>query len=420
MGWQSSAVEIRNIVVGDLPFDGLGDFYLSIDCAHNPAMVTSIQEEKHPKVVHFPEILTLKIRNSFLEPRVKITVKELNALGSNELCVVNLSSEKLVDWAEDENPNERTKRFTMRPCDYDIERATPAWILLEFATADDVREIEGMKHGNYKEVRAWVPSAEATNLGAAPLFHGEGNTADPWREGPRQVVSTKLQTFKKQYYLLDDTGNPMSEPSEDELARYERMRKSNVCCLCMYQFIIVLIVVGYCVFRFYVWSCYRHFKWVTIAKLREEQEAQKTGADWRAKFPMSTATMHDIVKFCHNAVRGTGVPPGESPCRPSPQQIGAVCRTPPPGKRPGAFTVLLHNWFAIEWDGSKLTPCFNGLCAFRDKLVEWDWTIAALCVFLVISTFFLRCCLQDRITSARRHDQQSRIDGHKEIIKRVR
>jgi hypothetical protein len=55
VGLVSHAVEIRNITVGDLPFDQRGDFYLSIECSTNPPMITALQEEKLPKVVHFPK-----------------------------------------------------------------------------------------------------------------------------------------------------------------------------------------------------------------------------------------------------------------------------------------------------------------------------------------------------------------------------
>merc|ERR1719181_1660764 len=114
VGWATYSIELKNITVGDLPFDeGRGDFYLFIEASTNPPMVTALQEEKLPKVVHFPEIISLKIRDSPLEKRVRIVVKELNVIGSQEVCDCHLSATSLIDWATQpvRSPDDRVKRF---------------------------------------------------------------------------------------------------------------------------------------------------------------------------------------------------------------------------------------------------------------------------------------------------------------------
>ncbi|CAK9061874.1 Hypothetical protein SCF082_LOCUS32336, partial [Durusdinium trenchii] len=49
LGMSTYTVELRNIVVGDLPFDGRGDVYLAVECAVNPAMMTCVAEDRQAK-----------------------------------------------------------------------------------------------------------------------------------------------------------------------------------------------------------------------------------------------------------------------------------------------------------------------------------------------------------------------------------
>jgi hypothetical protein len=259
VGLVSHTIEIRNITVGDLPFDTRGDFYLSIECSTNPPMITALQEEKLPKVVHFPENLMLKVKDSFLEPRVRICVKELNVLGSNELCDVFLSSPNIVDWMKESNhtpakPPQGTrgtleeggggqhniKRFQMRALDNSIERVTPPWIMVEFCDADDVREIEHDK-GLAKSdmVRTWVPVQDRSvkaagvpppvDMSAGPPGSQAGGGMQAWRLAPRMNVDLKMEQFKGFYSLLDDSGNPIQEPEEKNLAKYKRKRHCFSC-----------------------------------------------------------------------------------------------------------------------------------------------------------------------------------------------
>ena len=48
-------MELSNVVVGDLPVEGFGCFYLEIEYGKYPEIVSSVQEDKDPRVVHFPE-----------------------------------------------------------------------------------------------------------------------------------------------------------------------------------------------------------------------------------------------------------------------------------------------------------------------------------------------------------------------------
>jgi len=411
VGWATYTIELKNITCGDLPFDeGRGDFYLSIECSTNPPIVTALQEEKLPKVLHFPEICSLKIRDSFLEKRVRIIVKELNVIGSHEICDIHLSSTAIVDWARAPILENRVKRFQMRPIDNSIERETPPWLLVEFSESDDVRGVDGLgavtDGGQF--VRTWVPtdheSVRASGAQGLAYHDGARLGGNMWTNAPRQNVDLQVGPFKNTYQLLDDAGNPVQEPPETALAKLRIMRKCAQCLFGLFQCFVWLLIFGWCCFRFYIWSCYRHFNWITIAKLRA------------ATFPISDANLHEYVKDCHQKFDGTGLSNGNGPttaladaCRPNAATILDTCVNLPVGQpRPEAFTMQLHEWFGFTMEhGAR---CFDGICEFRNKLVEWDKTMALICVFLFLMTFVCKFCMNGCIKAAKRADQKSASD----------
>ncbi|CAK0814988.1 unnamed protein product, partial [Prorocentrum cordatum] len=67
LGLTHYTVELKNIVVGDLPWTGPGDFFLQVECEANPPINSSLAQSKEPKVVHFPELVTLHLRWSHFE-----------------------------------------------------------------------------------------------------------------------------------------------------------------------------------------------------------------------------------------------------------------------------------------------------------------------------------------------------------------
>jgi hypothetical protein len=437
LGFVSHTVEIRNITVGDLPFDQRGDFYLSIECTKNPPMVTALQEEKLPKIVHFPEVLCLKVKESFLEPYVRIVVREMNVLGSNDLCDIHLAPVSVVEWSK-RHPPENMMRFQMRVLDKGIERITPPWLLLEFSEAEDVRGIEAdAQLSTHHQVRTWVPVSDHTVLesGQQPIIdpaqaHNLGD--NPWRYGiMRQNVDLKVTDFKGAYSLLDDAGNPIQEPEESNLAKY---RCKRICFNCIFgcsQCLVFTLALVWGFFRWYVFSCYRHFRWVTIAK-------DTTGV----QFPISISDLRQLVKECHEDFDGTGIQ--DTRCRPTSSEIQAVCQVDglPPGQpRPEGFTILGEQLFGIdrgaktpfgEWNG---VGCFKrgdvwpahmpdwipgftwpvGICQFRDMIVPnpspfilpVDVIIVLGFLILCCCTYCLRCFLNSNIRWSKRHDQNT-------------
>jgi hypothetical protein len=417
VGWATYSVEIKNITCGDLPFDdGRGDFYLSVETSTNPPMVTALQEEKLPKVVHFPEIMNLKIRDSLLERRVRICVKELNVIGSVDICDCFLSSTAILDWARDPIQENRVMRFQMRPCENTIERETPCWMLVEFAVADDVRGVDSLpadtEGGAY--IRTWVPTDHASvrTSGAQPAAYHDGAKlgGSMWTNAPRQNVDLKVDPFKNTYQLLDDSGNPVQEPAESALREIRIMRKCALCLFGSFQCLVWLCILGYSAFRFYVWSCYRHFQWITIAKLRN------------ATFPISEANLHIIVKACHEKFDGTGLSNGQGvttaladACRPNSPQIIETCGALPPLQpRPEAFTAAVKEYIGIDMDHGPY--CFDGICKFRNDLVEWDWTIAGIGVCMFLMTFVCKYCMNSCIKAARRNHQKQQGERQRRLV----
>jgi hypothetical protein len=378
MGITTCTVELKNIVVGDIPFDRRGDFYICVECSANPPMVTSLAEEKLPKVVHFPEVITLRLRWSPLEEQVRITVKELNVLGSNDLCHCHISAMSVLEWAA--NPHDRMKRIEMKPLDPALERETPAWILVEFDHPMDGRDLENF-HGQVNTVRTATKDGHYTDLAV-------GN-------------------FKHEYTLLDNTGHAIQEPLEEDLQGIACMTR------CVGHFVHgmacwgVLLIVGFAAFRVWIGACYRRTRWVAMAALNN------------ATFPIATADLRAIVKRCHTQMDGTGTPEGVSPCRPDYNQVLQYCNPAEaggvyPSNQPPvtAFEDFTKRFFNFETEG---LPCRSGFCELNHTLQEYD-----LYVPIAIGVYFVLCCMLrmcgNETVRARKHAlQRARAEDTKKM-----
>lgn len=365
LGVSTRTIELSNLVVGDLPFHRRAAFYLSVECSQNPPMRTAVQEDKQPKTVHFPEIITLRIRDSMLDTMVNITVYQLHVVGSNPLCTVRLSPKNIMDWALDSNPEHRIKRFAMKVTDQEEEFETPPWISLEFGLPTaDVRHLDEF-HGNatYTIRTATQGLDESTGL--------------PYRDMP-------VAEFKGEYQLVDNSGNILNEPDEGDLGRLTRCRNLIVCVYSFLSGLLILAVIAWAVFRYYVKNCYDKFVDITIAK------------SWTPhKFPMPSCALQSIDQKCSELMSGTGIDEGESICRPTDDVVEAVCENPPQA-RPRAFEYIAND-LGQPW---MTAPCFHGICAFRNQVVKYDhyvWGGAAVLLFLVLCCFrpLANKCLRD-------------------------
>jgi len=214
----------------------------------------------------------------------------------------------------------------------------------------------------------------------------------------------EVAKFKHTYNLVDTTGHAIAEPFEQDLQRIHTFRTIVVWIFGIINTIVSLTVIGYAIFRFYIYSCYRQFTALTIADLKQPP----------TQFPISDYHLHKLVLGCEHDFEGTGISGGS--CRPTNDQIMDRCESLPSNQpRPSAFTHIFNEMFGTEIEGAK---CFEGICDFRAKLVEWDWTLALCCVLLVLATFGLRYCLNECIRMDKASMQRSRAEELKQSRKK--
>jgi len=390
-GVSTHTIELSNIVVGDLPFKGYGDFYLSIECAQNPPIVTSLAEHKHPKVVHFPEVITLRVRESIVEKPVRIKVLELNIVGSVELCEVHLTTMNAVSWAADPH---KGKRFVMLAKDREYELATPPWIALDFNfPLHDPRHLDSL-HAAGGTVR--------TALWDAPDS----------RKGQSTYMDSDLATFKHRYSLVDSGGNIVQEPPEEDIRYIFLMRR---CVQKMVQILTFLSVMSTIVLgavRLYLGSCYQGYYTFT----------QAIGGALGAPLvpPIPIAKLRAVHKYCAQEFTGTGAHEG-IPCRPLLEKVLETClHMPPHSKRPMAFSRLLEDTFGEDPPIQPL-GCPAETCRHYVTMSAWDNTLLLGCLGMAIfSVFCLRPCAhmavdkcKKSLTNQRNHIRQMFEDTHR-------
>lgn len=390
IGLATHTVEISNIVVGDLPFNRNGDFYLSVECAQNPPMKTALAENQRPKTVHFPEVITLKIRESALDPPVKIKVLELNLVGSYELCELNLSSLNVVGWARDNR--EKLKRFMMLPCDRSMEVPTPPWIAMEFDfPRQDIRQLDQLYDFAGGTVRTGNFSMERTggNVGA--------------------FQDTRMADFKHKYTLVDTHGHIVKEPAEDDLACMQCMRRCVRGMLAVVTLIVTWLVLGLAMLRLYLANCYAQYRLLHMGL---------HGAIGQVTSPISTAVLVHIDKFCTTKLDGTGVKDGQDVCRPSFEQVIKTCHNLPStelNSRPEAFSDALRS---LGMDISflrKVLTCPAEACDWYPVFKDWDRPIFASCFILLVFTW---TCLRPLANHCVDVWRRGLMERHNEVMQR--
>jgi len=355
LGLTSATVELSNIVVGDLPTNDYGSFYLVIECGKYPEIVSAVQEDKDPRVVHFPEVLTLRIRESYWDSLVDITVYQIKFVGVFPLCQVKLDPRSLGDWARLDEP-ECTKRFAMRVID-GAEGETPPWISLTFGIEQaDIRRVEHYRANQTLSVRlaTWDDR-----------YHPSTN--EKFEEQP-------LVDMKRNYPLMDARGNVVQEPEEDDLAFAISMRSCLQCIYSLLSFFVIISVIGYGVCRYYVKHCYDKFETLTIAKSWEPHN-----------FPMPTCALRSIERECFAKLAGTGVLPGEHICMPTDEMVEATCDAPPQD-RPKVFSFILED---LGFGINRGLMCIEDACVYNNKIKHYDTVAFWGAIFAVFFVFCL-------------------------------
>eukprot|EP00928_Gymnodinium_smaydae_P022661 TRINITY_DN18965_c0_g2_i1.p1 TRINITY_DN18965_c0_g2~~TRINITY_DN18965_c0_g2_i1.p1 ORF type:complete len:520 (+),score=73.44 TRINITY_DN18965_c0_g2_i1:96-1655(+) len=410
IGFHSYSVELKNITVGDIPFNGRGDFYLTIECKHNPDQVTSLAERKEPYVVYFPENITLRMRYSPLEEKVKIKVREMNLLGSSELCYLHLNAMNVIEWR---NGDERTtmKRFEMKPTDPSLELETPPWILLEFGEPTEARELDSIPGGAVTTVRTAV-------------------------QGGHQDQTIK--DFKDTFVLRNADGHITEEPDQEDLGSLHSTRRCLVWQMWFFNTLVLVFLLIYFPCRFYLWSCYSQFHRITMAKLNNYS------------FPVSLHDMRQLESHCSKAMEGTGIAEGV-PCRPSDEEVLETCHSPPPAQPwPGAGHLFMEKYFDIDVQGIWCTsPVYDanhqlvdpfpsplenatlaafspfrklhqyflkqgGVCEIRNNLVPFDHVLLLLAFLLISGTFVIRAIGNSHLRRMKQRMQAARAEEFQE------
>jgi hypothetical protein len=362
-GLTTTPVEIKNIVLGDLPKQRKSNIYITVQCSANPEMATSVAEMADPKVVHFPEVFTLRVRNSPLENSVRIQVKALNIVGSNDIAQCHIDAMHVLDWADEDSDLERTKRFELKCTDPTLSPLTPPWVMVEFDQPTEVRDLEHFNPG-----RQTIRTART-----------DGTYRD-----------MKIDEFKEAYELVTPAGGPVHEIPEASLSGLQRL---NAVCGCIgwcFTLWLTLIISVFIVIRSYFWTCWRQMKPLTIAYLHH------------ASFPINAYNLTRLSTNCEREVEGTGLQPGETACLPTEQQVVDFCEPEELGgqfpgvqPRPHAFENLVRHYSGFE---GQFIPCDWRACAYRPVVAHWD-TICfgivllaplALCLFKMCSRRCIR------------------------------
>lgn len=401
-GIMPRSLEISNIIVGDLPFAGsVGDFYLSVEVATNPPMVTSLAEERCPKAVQFPETLTIRIRSSPLEQPVRFVVKELKIMGSREICEAYLSAAQILDWTDDEVP---AKRVAMSPV-ADEERLlieSPPWIYCQFSLPQDERELENLNEyipWDFKESRSSYKVRTIDRSKAAGRKDG-------------LYTDATVAHFKEKYVLIDHMGQPVEEPADDQVeAQLARRLHKKICLSCAVAMLLVLVAL-YCLFRTVVWCCQSNFRWITVAKLQNQT------------VPISVATLRVTASQCRQKLVGTGILPGAHPCRPSAPAILKTCESCPvcPSlycdqcddalrqPRPKALSMIINQ--VTGWQHVGI-PCPLGVCQWSSVLPVLDMMVILTSFLLLLGVVSLHSFWEGRI-------RQEKLDREKNNIAKFR
>ena len=152
-GVTSMTIELSNIVVGDIPFYRYGSFSVTVECGKYPALQTSVQEDQDPKTIHFPEILTLRLRDTMWDLPVVITVNQINFIGIHKVAEVHLSPTRVAKWAHQGEPD-NTKRLALTMNDRSVEAETPPWVSITFSTPTaDLRHLDNFHANSSMSVR---------------------------------------------------------------------------------------------------------------------------------------------------------------------------------------------------------------------------------------------------------------------------
>lgn len=411
-------IEVSDLVVGDLPFSGLGDFYITMETGSNPRQASSVMKDSIPKVTHFADKMILCVRDSVFERRVEFVVWELNVAGAERLCDVQLSARQLIDWALD--PTSPPKRFAMNVTNSYIDSAAQPWICVELKDVSAVRNrlqnletVQPSFFPTYAKVRlagdledyeeqSMATGWNCTSCVTQPQSNGTWNwtryTDGTYREHD-------LEQFKATVKLVDRDGFPVDEAPEGDLARISCVA---TCLSYLYAMLTFLQFMGALVwtgFRIYWYSCYRQYRWITVAELQGNQ------------MPMTTRDLRTIYNKCQKSIEGIVLLENDSRrnCRPSDEVIEQHCNTTKELLRPRAFKEFADHLddadqYGLRWFSQMMghgIPCHQGVCAQRNDYVT---LVDYYLIPIAIASVIFNLCVRNWINGTIRKMRKASID----------
>mmetsp|Transcript_39569 Transcript_39569/g.93182 ORF Transcript_39569/g.93182 Transcript_39569/m.93182 type:complete len:501 (-) Transcript_39569:248-1750(-) len=276
LGILPKTVVFRNVVVGDLPYNqSHGDFYVTFDCGDNPPMNSSLSDGHTAKLVHFHESFSIRMRDSYFEAPLTITVRELNVVGSEDIARVVLPMQKY--WKKYLRAGQRVQsRFKLEPVG-EHDRAGEAgmfpWILLEF-------EVEGERQ-------------LVDHIGLLTTGAGGAATTTPVR----------MQDLKKDYALRDKTGHRVfPDGREEDLSSVrKKFRRFWRCMQLLTVLLVTAVILGLGSYRLLVRQCWKEYARIATAERYGIDEFPLSHQVWKQEMPtwnFDATTDEDVLQWC--------------------------------------------------------------------------------------------------------------------------
>mmetsp|Transcript_57011 Transcript_57011/g.161884 ORF Transcript_57011/g.161884 Transcript_57011/m.161884 type:complete len:560 (-) Transcript_57011:7-1686(-) len=223
-------VRVYNIAIGDIPGDGNAYYYVQFEVGEHPPQCTSVSALSHQKLVRFHGELCLMVRESSLDNPIRVVVKELETLGSPEICEVYIRPEQVIEWAKAEASV--PMRFQMNPIHKGRGFELPGWVLMTFELLEPWEE-----HGP---------------LNSPPITVRDTHNA--------LHTFASVTDFKSQHPLRNSRGANVHEPLEADVDRYFLLRRNRQLYVKFCPMCLLLALLLFVTAHLSVVSCFRSYK----------------------------------------------------------------------------------------------------------------------------------------------------------------
>lgn len=249
MGIVHKQVRVSDIVIGDLPTSALGCFYVEFEVGEHPVQRSSVSPLKDPRTVEIPGDIILSVRDNTNDNDVRMVVKKMRSLGSQEVCHIHISPWQLLRWAEHTMDAEKERgqmRLRMEQCS--------TWILNEFQSAPWI----------FMQLDIW--DVRCAGQGATMYRPLGSNVTIVDSEAGTQEPMNFLE-FRGRYPMRDHHGSTLKDPFKTGAAEYDdykRMKSRRTkCCCCL--FILAFVIV--CGLRLAMYTCWRRYRRMVVLDL---------------------------------------------------------------------------------------------------------------------------------------------------------